>query len=211
MVTNDYKYPRFLRLFLATRLGFTVVLIDGRGSSDRGVEFESFLKGRMGTVELEDQIAGLNYLESKKMGVDLERIAITGWSYGGYLSLMALAQYPRIFKLAIAGAPVTQWELYDTAYTERYMGLPSENQEGYRKGSVLTWAEKFPDRYVELRKNYSFVVYQCFIYLDLFSENRLLIAHGQIDENVHFKNSELLVSALVKQNKPHKLQPYPTE
>ncbi|RIA87685.1 hypothetical protein C1645_776774 [Glomus cerebriforme] len=188
MVTNDYKYPRFLRLFLATRLGFTVVLIDGRGSSDRGVEFESFLKGRMGTVELEDQIAGLNYLASKKMGVDLERIAITGWSYGGYLSLMALAQYPRIFKLAIAGAPVTQWELYDTAYTERYMGLPSENQEGYRKGSVLTWADKFPD-----------------------SENRLLIAHGQIDENVHFKNSELLVSALVKHNKPHKLQPYPTE
>ncbi|PKC13325.1 hypothetical protein RhiirA5_372331 [Rhizophagus irregularis] len=188
MVTNDYKYPRFLRLFLATRLGFTVVLIDGRGSSDRGVTFESYLKGRMGTVELEDQIAGLNYLASKKMGVDLDRVAITGWSYGGYLSLMALAQYPRIFKLAIAGAPVTQWELYDTAYTERYMGLPSENQEGYRKGSVLNWADKFPD-----------------------NENRLLIAHGQIDENVHFKNSELLVSALVKQNKPHKLQPYPTE
>ena len=82
------------------------------------------------------------------MGVDLERVAITGWSYGGYLSLMALAQYPHIFKLSIAGAPVTQWELYDTAYTERYMGLPSENQEGYRKGSVLTWADKFPDRYV---------------------------------------------------------------
>ncbi|CAG8740717.1 17728_t:CDS:2, partial [Acaulospora morrowiae] len=164
------------------------VLIDGRGSSNRGVAFESYLKGRMGTVELEDQIAGLKYLSSKNMGVDLERVAITGWSYGGYLSLMALAQYPQFFKLAIAGAPVTQWELYDTAYTERYMGLPEENAEGYYRGSVLNWVENFPDE-----------------------EHRLLIAHGKIDENVHFKNSELLVSALEKHKKPHKLQPYPTE
>ncbi|CAG8531800.1 16548_t:CDS:10, partial [Racocetra persica] len=188
MVTNDYKYPRLLRLFLAAHLGFSVVLIDGRGSSDRGLAFESYLNGRMGTVELDDQIAGLKYLSSMNMGIDLERVAITGWSYGGYLSLMALAQHPQIFKLAIAGAPVTQWELYDTAYTERYMGLPEENVVGYHKGNVLTWAEKFPD-----------------------GENRLLIAHGQIDENVHFKNSELLVSSLVKFNKPHVLQPYPTE
>ncbi|CAG8493863.1 6886_t:CDS:2 [Ambispora leptoticha] len=188
MVTNDYKFPRYLRLFLAAKLGFTVVLIDGRGSSDRGLHFESYLKNRMGSVELEDQIAGLQYLADRNMGVDLDRVAITGWSYGGYLSLMALAQYPQVFKIAIAGAPVTQWELYDTAYTERYMGLPSENVEGYRKGNVLNWADKFPD-----------------------SENRLLIVHGQIDENVHFKNSELLVSALVKNNKPHVLQPYPTE
>lgn len=148
MVTNDYKFPRFLRLFLATRLGFSVVLIDGRGSSDRGVAFESYIKGRMGTVELEDQIAGLKYLSSNNKGVDLERVAITGWSYGGYLSLMALAQYPQFFKLAIAGAPVTQWELYDTAYTERYMGHPNENADGYHKGSVLAWADKFPDEYV---------------------------------------------------------------
>ncbi|CAG8434850.1 12884_t:CDS:10 [Ambispora gerdemannii] len=188
MVTNDYKFPRYLRLFLAARLGFTVVLIDGRGSSDRGLYFEGYLKNRMGSVELEDQIAGLQYLAERNMGVDLDRVAITGWSYGGYLSLMALAQYPQFFKIAIAGAPVTQWELYDTAYTERYMGMPSENVEGYRKGSVLNWADKFPD-----------------------GENRLLIVHGQIDENVHYKNSELLVSALVKINKPHVLQSYPTE
>ncbi|CAG8609132.1 5158_t:CDS:10 [Paraglomus occultum] len=188
MVTNDYKYPRFLRLFLASKLGFCVVLIDGRGSSDRGIAFEAHLRNRMGTVELEDQIAGLRYLSSRKMGVDLTRVAITGWSYGGYLSLMALAQHPDVFKLAIAGAPVSQWELYDTAYTERYMGLPSDNVEGYRRGSVLYWADNFPD-----------------------SENRLLIAHGQIDENVHFEHSERLVAALVKYNKPHVLQPYPNE
>ncbi|CAG8717605.1 15501_t:CDS:10, partial [Gigaspora margarita] len=202
MVTNDYKYPRLLRLFLAAHLGFSVVLIDGRGSSDRGLEFESYLKGRMGTVELDDQIAGLKYLSSKNMGVDLERVAITGWSYGGYLSLMALAQFPQIFKLAVAGAPVTQWELYDTAYTERYMGLPEENIEGYHNGNVLTWAEKFPDGLVSY--NLCQAAYNS-------EENRLLIAHGQIDENVHFKNSELLVASLVKYNKPHVLQPYPTE
>ncbi|CAJ0632324.1 7760_t:CDS:10 [Entrophospora sp. SA101] len=184
MYVPGKKYPTLL----TTHFDFAVVLIDGRGSSDRGIEFESYLRGRMGTVELEDQIAGLRYLASNNMGVDLDRVAITGWSYGGYLSLMALAQYPDIFKLSIAGAPVTQWELYDTAYTERYMGLPAENIEGYHNGSVLTWADRFPD-----------------------NEHRLLIAHGQIDENVHFKNSELLVSALVRHNKPHVLQPYPAE
>lgn len=161
MVTNDYKFPRFLRFFLALRLGFAVVLIDSRGSSDRGTYFEAYLRHRMGTVELVDQIEGLRHIAAARVGaipaapeaepvsvIDLDRIAITGWSYGGYLSLMAIAQYPEMFKIAIAGAPVTQWELYDTAYTERYMGLPEENREGYRKGSVISWADKFPDGWV---------------------------------------------------------------
>ncbi|RUS16149.1 Alpha/Beta hydrolase protein, partial [Jimgerdemannia flammicorona] len=157
MVTNDYKFPRFLRLFLALRLGFAVALIDSRGSSDRGTAFEAHLRYRMGTVELKDQIEGLRHLAQARIGavpnsqgdfvsvIDLERVAITGWSYGGYLSLMAIAQYPEVFKIAIAGAPVTQWELYDTAYTERYMGLPGVNAEGYKRGSVIDMAEKFPD------------------------------------------------------------------
>ncbi|KAG0372045.1 dipeptidylpeptidase [Mortierella sp. AD032] len=156
MVTNEYKLPKFLRVFLATRLGYAVVMVDGRGSNDRGVEFEGRLRYRMGP--------------------------------GGYLTLMALAQYPEIFKIAIAGAPVTQWELYNTAYTERYMGLVQENKEGYDKSNLLNWVDRFPD-----------------------SENRLLIAHGLIDENVHFKNTELLVADLIRNNKPHQIQIYPTE
>ncbi|KAF9207856.1 dipeptidylpeptidase [Podila verticillata] len=190
MVTNEYKLPKFLRMFLATRLGLAVVMIDGRGSNDRGVAFESPLQHRMGQVEIQDQVEGLQFLAKPENGglVDMDRVAISGWSYGGYLSLMALAQYPEIFKVAIAGAPVTQWELYNSAYTERYMGLIHENKDAYVKSNVLSWADKFPD-----------------------NENRLLIAHGLIDENVHFTNTETLVADLVRFNKPHQIQLYPTE
>ncbi|KAF9279227.1 dipeptidylpeptidase [Linnemannia elongata] len=190
MVTNEYKLPKFLRVFLATRLGYAVVMIDGRGSNDRGVEFEGRLRYQMGQIEIQDQVEGLQFLAKPENGglVDIDRVAISGWSYGGYLTLMALAQYPQIFKIAIAGAPVTQWELYNTAYTERYMGLVQENKEGYDKSNLLNWVDRFPD-----------------------SENRLLIAHGLIDENVHFKNTEMLVADLVRSNKPHQIQIYPTE
>lgn len=103
---------------------------------------------------MEDQLAGLSHLIERGI-VDPTRIAITGWSYGGYMSLMALAQHPDIFKLSISGAPVTLWEAYgnssevilmkDSAYTERYMDTKERNPEGYRKGSVLEYASKFPD------------------------------------------------------------------
>ncbi|KAK9722351.1 hypothetical protein K7432_002739 [Basidiobolus ranarum] len=193
VVTNDYKCPRFLRMFLATKLGFMVVMIDGRGSSERGLEFETQIRWRLGTVELDDQVDGLRYLLENPSSqvssmIDANKIAISGWSYGGYLSLLALAHYPDIFQIAIAGAPVTDWMLYDTAYTERYMGMPEENPEGYRNASVLDHVEKFPD-----------------------SEHRLLLAQGLIDENVHFTHVELLVNALTKSNKPHQLQLYPNE
>ncbi|CAO3571878.1 unnamed protein product [Mortierella alpina] len=190
MVTNEYKLPKFLRVFLATRLGHAVVMIDGRGSNDRGLEFEGKLKHRMGQIELKDQVEGLEFLARPENGglIDMERVAISGWSYGGYLSLMALAQYPHIFKIVIAGAPVSQWEFYNSAYTERYMGLINENKEGYAKSNVRNWVNEFPD-----------------------SENRLLIAHGLIDENVHFKNTETLAADLVRFNKPHQIQLYPTE
>lgn len=187
MVTNEYKLPKFLRVFLATRLGHAVVMIDGRGSNDRGLEFEGKLKHRMGQIELKDQVEGLEFLARPENGglVDMDRVAISGWSYGkckfallwycdyfvatthrtlsrimfftsitllltrvlgGYLSLMALAQYPHIFKIVIAGAPVSQWEFYNTAYTERYMGLINENKEGYAKSNVRNWVNDFPDR-----------------------------------------------------------------
>ncbi|KAK4514934.1 Myblike DNAbinding domain-containing protein [Mucor velutinosus] len=201
LVVNEFKFPRLIRYLMAAYFGFAVVIIDSRGSSDRGLKFESHIQYRLGTVELKDQLEGLQFLQDTKFGalladhqdelvsvVDLNRLAITGWSYGGYLSLMALAQYPDRFKMSIAGAPVTQWELYDAAYTERYMGKPEENPQPYRDSNVLTYVDRFPN-----------------------NENRLLIAHGLIDENVHFKNTELLVSQLVKLKKPHYLQVYPSE
>jgi dipeptidyl aminopeptidase/acylaminoacyl peptidase len=155
---NDFKFPRLVRYLMSVYFGFAVVIIDSRGSNDRGIQFESYIKSRLGRVELKDQMRGLEYIVEQKVGaepkdgvvvsvVDMSRLAITGWSYGGYLSLMALAQYPEVFKMAIAGAPVTQWELYDAAYTERYMGLPEgENKAVYEKSSVLHYVDGFPEK-----------------------------------------------------------------
>ncbi|KAI7873076.1 Alpha/Beta hydrolase protein [Mucor mucedo] len=198
LVTNEFKFPRLMRYLMSVYFGFAVVIIDSRGSTDRGLEFEAQLQLKLGQVELKDQMEGLRFLHDTRFGagteegspsvIDLKRVAISGWSYGGYLSLMGLAQYGDFFKMAIAGAPVIEWELYDAAYTERYMGLPKEQVEAYRRSSVLSYASQFPDE-----------------------ENRLLIAHGLIDENVHYRNTEMLVTELVKANKPHYLQVYPSE
>jgi len=167
----------------------------------------------MGTIELQDQIEGLQYLSRKYGVIDEQRIGVNGWSYGGYMSLLAFAQRSDIFKVCISGAPVTNWELYDTGYTEKYMSTPQENPEGYQRGSVLNYIEQFPNRSVllsiallatppELKP----------LLISVFcSENRLLIVHGLIDENVHFKNTEVLVDALIKAQKPYQLQIYPNE
>lgn len=168
--------------------GYCVVAIDSRGSQHRGLRFESHLKGRMGTVELSDQVEMLQWLAENLGYIDMDRVAIHGWSYGGYLTLMGLAQYPHIFKIAVAGAPVTSWTLYDTGYTERYMDLPQHNAVGYKAGSILNYVSQFPDE-----------------------ENRLLIIHGLIDENVHFHQTCQLINALVRQGKPYQLQVYPNE
>lgn len=125
--------------------GYCVICIDSRGSRHRGVQFESHIRCRLGTVELADQVEVLRILAKELGFIDMNRIAIHGWSYGGYLSLMALVQYPEVFKLSIAGAPVTSWEFYDTGYTERYMDLPQNNKQGYLAGSVLTKVHKFPE------------------------------------------------------------------
>eukprot|EP00124_Ichthyophonus_hoferi_P004900 Ihof_evm1s605 gene=Ihof_evmTU1s605 len=119
--------------------------MDGRGSMRRGLQFEGHIKGRVGQTEIQDQVEGLTYLINTYGFIDPSRVAIHGWSYGGYLSLMALCQRPDIFKLCISGAPVTNWEVYDTGYTERYLGTPSNNSQGYLHGCVLNRVNDFPD------------------------------------------------------------------
>ncbi|XP_063979014.1 dipeptidyl peptidase 9 [Diachasmimorpha longicaudata] len=188
LVSNTFKGMRHLRMHMLASQGYCVVLIDSRGSHYRGLVFESHIRKRMGLVELRDQVEVLRLLADKLGYIDLNRVALHGWSYGGYLSLMGLIQYPDVFKLAIAGAPVTCWNLYDTGYTERYMDLPRDNYHGYMNSSVMTYASRFPDE-----------------------ENRLLIIHGQMDENVHFFHTSELINALVKSGKPYQLQVYPTE
>ena len=136
---------RHCRRHLLASEGYIVIAFDSRGSKHRGVKFESHIHQRMGQIEIADQVEALEWLALNTDFIDMNRVAVHGWSYGGYLSLMALAQRPDIFKCAIAGAPVTDWTLYDTGYTERYMKTPEENVEGYRLGNVLTHINSFPN------------------------------------------------------------------
>lgn len=188
LVNNRFKGVKYFRLNTLASLGYVVVVIDNRGSCHRGLKFEGAFKYKMGQVEIEDQVEGLQYLAAKHSFIDLDRVGIHGWSYGGYLSLMALIQRPDIFKVAIAGAPVTLWIFYDTGYTERYMGHPDQNEHGYYLGSVAMQAEKFPSE-----------------------PSRLLLLHGFLDENVHFAHTSILLSFLVRSGKPYDLQIYPQE
>ncbi|XP_037068857.1 dipeptidyl peptidase 9-like [Pollicipes pollicipes] len=188
VVANTFKGYRNLRNHILAAEGYCVVCIDSRGSHNRGTKFEGHIKNRMGTVEIQDQVDALHQLSDLLGIIDLSRVAVQGWSYGGYLSLMALAQRPDVFKLAVPGAPVVSWGLYDTGYTERYMDLPCRNPCGYEAGSVLSYANQFPSE-----------------------PNRLLIFHGLMDENVHFFHTQQLISALIRAGKPYQLQVYPNE
>ncbi|CAN9500357.1 unnamed protein product [Ophioblennius macclurei] len=188
LVNNSYKEVKYLRLRTLASLGYVVLVIDGRGSCQRGLKFEGAVKDKMGQVEISDQVEGLHYIADKYQFVDLTRVAIHGWSYGGFLSLMGLIHKPDIFKVAIAGAPVTLWMAYDTGYTERYLDTPEKNQKGYEECSVALHVDKFPNE-----------------------PNRLLILHGFLDENVHFFHTNFLVSQLIRAGKPYNLQVYPNE
>ncbi|KAM4746824.1 dipeptidyl peptidase 8 isoform 2-T2 [Rhinophrynus dorsalis] len=188
LVNNRFKGVKYFRLNTLASLGYVVVVIDNRGSCHRGLKFEGAFKYKMGQVEIDDQVEGLQYLAAKHSFIDLDRVGVHGWSYGGYLSLMALIQRPDIFRVAIAGAPVTLWIFYDTGYTERYMGHPDQNEHGYYMGSVAMQAEKFPSE-----------------------PSRLLLLHGFLDENVHFAHTSILLSFLVRSGKPYDLQIYPQE
>ncbi|KAK1896950.1 Dipeptidyl peptidase 9 [Dissostichus eleginoides] len=188
LVNNSYKGVKYLRLSTLASLGYAVLVIDGRGSCQRGLKFEGAVKDKMGQVEIEDQVEGLHYVAEKYAFVDLSRVAIHGWSYGGFLSLMGLIHKPDIFKVAIAGAPVTLWMAYDTGYTERYLDTPEKNPKGYEACSVALHVDKLPNE-----------------------PNRLLILHGFLDENVHFFHTNFLVSQLIRAGKPYSLQIYPNE
>ncbi|CAH0730359.1 unnamed protein product, partial [Brenthis ino] len=187
-VTNSYRGIRQLRMHMLAARGFNVVAVDSRGSKHRGRAWEAAIKSKMGQVELDDQVEVLQWLAKETGCIDMDRVAIHGWSYGGYLALLGLATRPNTFKVCVAGAPVTCWRLYDTAYTERYMGLPAAAPHAYSRASVLAHAPFFPDK-----------------------EGRLLIIHGLADENVHFCHTAALLSELIRLGKPHRVQVYPGE
>lgn len=169
----------YFRQVLAQQ-GYIVFTLDNRGSGFRGEAFDTAIAGRLGKVEIEDQLRGVEFLKSQPF-VDGERIGIMGWSYGGYMSLMALTT-TSAFKAAVAGAPVTDWRLYDTHYTERYLGMPDAGDR-YEQSGVLSHANAL--------------------------QGSLLLVHGMADDNVLFTNSTMLMQRLQALNKPFDVMTYP--
>jgi len=161
--------------------GYIVVALDGRGTPGHGREWERAIRGNLIDVALADQVAGLQALAKQEAAMDLKRVGVVGWSFGGYFSAMATMRRPDIFRGGVAGAPVVTWENYDTFYTERYLGLPSENAEGYRASSVLTYA-------ADLRQPF-------------------LLIHGLTDDNVYAQHSMQLSDALFNAGKTFNFLP----
>jgi dipeptidyl-peptidase 4 len=161
--------------------GFIVVRGDGRGTPGRGRDWERAIKRDLIGVALADQIAILQAVASERPELDLDRVGVTGWSFGGYFSAMAVLLRPDVFRAAVAGAPVTDWRNYDTHYTERYLGLLPENAASYDAGSALTHASQL--------------------------SRPLLIVHGTTDDNVYFKHSLDLAQALFRADRPFELLP----
>jgi dipeptidyl-peptidase-4 len=162
--------------------GYIWFAMDNRGSANRGVAFEQSIYRAMGTVEVRDQKLGAEYLKTLPF-VDPAKIATDGWSYGGYISLLKLQADPGLYAAAISGAPVTKWELYDTHYTERFMGTPQVDAEAYRVGSAIPNAAKITDP--------------------------LLIIHGMADDNVVFENATEVIAAMQAANVPFEMMLYP--
>jgi dipeptidyl-peptidase-4 len=161
--------------------GFAVLVVDGRGTPGRGPAWEKEIAGELADVTLTDQVDALHAVAADYPDLDLERVAIRGWSYGGYLAALAVLRRPDVFHAAIAGAPVTDWSLYDTHYTERYLGTPQENPVGYERNSLIADAGEL--------------------------SRPLLIVHGLADDNVFVAHSLRLSSALLAKGRAHTFLP----
>jgi dipeptidyl-peptidase-4 len=174
---GDHLFNQYL-----AQQGYVVFSLDNRGTPRRGRDFGGALYGKQGTVEVSDQLRGVAWLKQQPW-VDPARIGVQGWSNGGYMTLMLLAKASNQYACGVAGAPVTDWGLYDSHYTERYMDLPARNEAGYREARVLTHIDGL--------------------------RSPLLLIHGMADDNVLFTNSTSLMSALQKRAQPFELMTYP--
>ncbi|HVF95597.1 MAG TPA: S9 family peptidase, partial [Sphingomonas sp.] len=162
--------------------GWIYFKLDNRGSYNRGKAFEDQIYHAMGSVEVEDQLAGAKYLGTLPF-VDPARIATYGWSYGGYMSLKMLQQNPGVYAAAVAGAPVTDWQLYDTHYTERYLGDPAKDPKSYASSAAIADADKIRDP--------------------------LLLIHGMADDNVFLDNSTKVAARMQETGTPFEMMFYP--
>jgi dipeptidyl-peptidase-4 len=184
LVANHWNLTANLRAQYLRSQGFLVFVLDNRGTSRRGLAFEAAIRRDMGHREVEDQVDGVRWLAAQGLS-DPARVGVYGASYGGYMAAMCLARSPETFQVAIAISPVTDWDGYDTNYTERYMGTPNSNPQGYQQSSVMAHV-----------KNLS---------------GKLMLIHGLIDENVHFRHTARLINALIAARKPYDLLIFPDE
>jgi dipeptidyl-peptidase-4 len=157
-------------MFHAANRGYVVFTVDGRGSSHRGLEFEQATFRQLGTAEMEDQLAGVEYLKTLPY-VDSEKMAIHGWSFGGFMTTSLMLRHPGVFDVGVAGGPVTDWRLYEVMYTERYMDTPEENPEGYEGADLKNYVDQL--------------------------EGDLLLIHGLDDDVVVPQHSYTLLEAFV--------------
>ena len=159
--------------------GYIVVTVDNRGTPGRDHDFQRAVKNNLIDIALADQVEGLQALGAKFPEIDLAHAGVYGWSFGGYFSAMATVRRPDIFQAGVAGAPVIDWEDYDTAYTERYLGLPQDNKEAYKVSNVLTYADQL--------------------------QRPLMLIHGVTDDNVYFEHTLKMIRALFAAGKPYEL------
>ncbi len=183
-VLDRWSGNQYLWYLMLAQQGYIVISVDNRGTpSPRGREFRKFVYGNVGTLSAKDQSDAMLSLIKKYEFIDASRIGVWGWSGGAVSTLNMMFRYPDIFATGMAVAPVTDERLYDSIYSERYMGLPSTNAEGYKESAAITYAHQL--------------------------KGNLLVVHGTGDDNVHYQNTERLINELVKNNKQFSMMAYP--
>lgn len=170
MVTNSWLGGGNLWMSWMASQGYAVFTLDNRGSSERGIEFEQAIHRRLGDIEMQDQLVGVDYLKSLPW-VDKGRIGVHGWSFGGFMTTTMLAKNPGLFQAGVAGGPVIDWSLYEVMYTERYMDTPEQNPDGYKNSNLTNVAPQLKDR--------------------------LMLIHGTVDNVVVWQHSQDMVKACV--------------
>ena len=182
MITNSYLDGANLWMYWMAEQGYLVFTVDNRGSDNRGFAFESVIHGRLGVNEMEDQMKGVDYLKSLPY-VDGNRLAVHGWSFGGFMTTSMMLRKPDVFKVGVAGGPVTDWKYYEVMYGERYMDTPAENQKGFDEASTLNYVKNL--------------------------KGKLLLIHGTSDDVVVMQNNLMLIKKFVEADKQVDFFAYP--
>lgn len=182
MVTNSFLDGANLWMYWMAEQGYLVFSMDNRGSDNRGVAFESVIHGRLGVNEIDDQMKGVDYLKSLPY-VDGNRLAVHGWSFGGFMTTSIMLRKPDVFKVGVAGGPVTDWKYYEIMYGERYMDTPQENPKGFEEASTLNYVNNL--------------------------KGKLLLIHGTSDDVVVMQNNFSLIKKFVEAGKQVDFFPYP--